>query len=187
MDITKNNILDFALNESPADEEAYIEDEHYDGQEYYDEEGYDDAAYGEHYEDEHYNYPANTADSYEDKMALILQELADLRRAVSAANPQIVPVVAPVIAPMHGGTLHSFMMGFPFGNTAAERSNNELHIYNELARIREDLSKTQSSHAVHVETGRLKDQMRQEAKINENQLNEEIRRLSEKLANLQKT
>jgi len=74
----------------------------------------------------------------------------------------------------------------PSAPTPVVQPNNEMAIYNELARLREDLSKTQSSQQMHVEVSRLKDTMRMDAKINESRLHDEIYRLNRQLADLQR-
>jgi len=204
MDITKQDILNhFALNDSSEDEEYFDEDEYdeneydedayheddvdnYDDVDSYDEEVYDE--HGDYYEDDDYHYPAQQDLEAEDKMTLILQELAELRQAVSTTSPAATTQIMPTVAnSMQGNAFNPLPYMFGYGQSNIYRGNSELHIYSELARIRDDLAQAQSSHAVYVESARLKEQMRQEAKFSESQLNEEIRRLSEKLASLQKT
>jgi len=167
-----------------GDEDEYNEeDEHYDDGEYYDNEHYDDGHYDEEYYNEgDYNYPAEAASASDDVLNRILDEIAALKRSVAYPQVMPMPVAAPPMAYGFGGLPFVYS---PFPTQTIVQPNNEVAIYNELARVREDLTKTQSSQLMYVEVSRLKDNMRLDAKINETKLQNEIYRLNQQISNMQ--
>ena len=167
------------------EEEVIDRDEEYDVDD--DEEEYDDEEYDDDYDEEEYDdeYEDDYDDGYDDnyydeRLNKVLDELAELKRAV--ANPPAVqnnqPTYSqPSIPYVYAGNLPQNQ---PQGN------NGEVLMYNEISRLRDELSKTQNSQNLHVELNRLKDEMERERKYNESQYLAEIKRLNEKIETLQK-
>ena len=141
------------------DDEDY-EDEEYDDEEYEEEEPYDEE-YDEGYDDQY----------YDDRLNQVLDELAELKRNMAPAVQQ-----QPVQQPFLPIQPH-MMIGMP--------QNNEVVMYNEISRLREELSKTQNSQVLHEELGRLKEEMERDKRQNEAQFLSEIKRLNERIEELQ--
>ena len=169
-----NNIYNLSM----ADEDDYDEyeeevierDEEYDtGEEEYDDEEYEDEDYDdEEYEDEEpyddEEYDEGYDDQYyDDRLNQVLDELAELKRNMTPAAVQHITT--------------SLFCGMP--------QNNDVVMYNEISRLRDELSKTQNSQTLHEELSRLKDDMEREKKHNEAQFLSEIKRLNERIEELQ--
>ncbi|MCL2061950.1 MAG: hypothetical protein FWH03_04925 [Firmicutes bacterium] len=163
------------------EEEYYDDEEEYDEEEYddeaYDDEEYDDEDYGDEYEDDEYgeNYPAETG---EDTVGKILDEIASIRRSVGMPA-QNMP--SGYHAPLTADPVFPYVI-----STGVKQNNNDNLIFNEISRLREELSKTQTTQAMHIELGRLKDSMERDARQNESRLKDEIRRLTERIEELSK-
>ena len=166
------------------EEEVIDRDEEYDVDD--DEEEYDDEEYDDDYDEEEYDdYDDGYDDGYDDnyydeRLNKVLDELAELKRAV--ANPPAVqnnqPTYSqPSIPYVYAGNLPQ---------NAPQGNNGDVLMYNEISRLRDELSKTQSSQNLHVELNRLKDEMERDRKYNESQYLAEIKRLNEKIETLQK-
>ncbi len=188
MEKFKDGFIKYGMEDNPDDYDEYEEevierDEEYDpedeeyDEEYddgeYDEEEYDDEGYEDDYGDEEYyddeNYDENYDDNYyDDRFNQVLDEIADLKRSVGGA-PAVVqqPVAAQV--PPYVITANQPYVGGDIG------------MYNEISRLRDELSRTQNEQSLHLELNRLKEQMEKEQKQNEAALQGEIKRLHEKL------
>ena len=155
--------------EEVIERDEYADDD-YDGEEYYDDDGeyYDEDDDG-YYADE--GYPLEEYGPYEDapvgddKLSKVLDELAELKRSV-ANQPQQMPYHPPFIAP------------------PSAVGPNDLSLYNEISRLRDELGRTQASQDMHVELSRLKDQTERDARHSEAEFLREIRRLNEKVEEL---
>ncbi len=154
------------------DEEYDDEDEDEEEYDDYDDEEYDDEEYDD-YDDEEYD-DGYDEDYYDDRLNKVLDELAELKRGMSAPavvqqqQPQQVPPVQPYVLPVTHST------------------NNEVVMYNEISRLRDELSKTQNEQTLHVELTRLKDEMEKDKRANESALKSEIQRLTEKIDKMEK-
>lgn len=144
-------------------------DEEYDDEEYEDEydeeeepeEEYEDEEYDDGYDDQY----------YDDRLNQVLDELAELKRGMnSPAVQQQSPF--PQMAPQ-------MLYAMP------QQNNNEVVMYNEISRLRDELSQTQNSQSMHVELTRLKEEMERDKRQNEAQFLSEIKRLNEKIEELQ--
>ena len=196
---TNKDLSGFSLNDEYEEEEEIVErDEYYDAEdnnsydddedEYYEDdedeyedydEDYEEDEYDEEYDDDgDYNYPANYSDN-DETLDKILRELAELKRNLPAQN---VPAMAAPFYPAMPYVVSTMPMHAP---QVVVAPSNEPAIYNELARIREELVKTQNAQNMHVEVARLKDNMRLDAKINESRMQDEIYRLNRQIENLQ--
>ena len=153
---------EYDTGEEEYDDEEY-EDEDYDDEEYEDEEPYDDEEYDEGYDDQY----------YDDRLNQVLDELAELKRNMTPAAVQQQPVMQQPFLPIQP----HMMFGMP--------QNNDVVMYNEISRLRDELSKTQNSQTLHEELSRLKDDMEREKKHNEAQFLSEIKRLNERIEELQ--
>lgn len=168
------------------EEEVIDRDEEYevdDDEEEYDDEEYDDEDYDdEEYDDEEEDYDDGYDDNYYDeRLNKVLDELAELKR--SMANPPAVQSpAAPYVFPQQP-VPYVINGGMP---VASANSGNDVLMYNEISRLRDELSKTQNSQNLHVELNRLKDEMERDRKYNESQYLGEIKRLNEKIETLQK-
>jgi len=190
MDINNYDKYSYTLNDEEYDEEEVVEsDEYYDDDgEYYDDENYDDEYheedeyhddYGDEYADEDYHYPEPA--QQDDTLNKILEEIAALKRSVALTH------VVPVAAPVAGGLPYAIVSPFgAMGNTTTivQQQNNDMLVFNELGRLRDEISKTQSNQQMFVEVARLKDSMRMDAKINEGRLQDEIHRLNRQLQDM---
>ena len=163
------------------EEEVIDRDEEYDVDD--DEEEYDDEEYDDDYDEEEYDdYDDGYDDGYDDnyydeRLNKVLDELAELKRAV--ANPPAVQNNQPTYS----------QPSIPYvylPQNAPQGNNGDVLMYNEISRLRDELSKTQSSQNLHVELNRLKDEMERDRKYNESQYLAEIKRLNEKIETLQK-
>ncbi len=147
------------------DDEEYYDDE----EEYDDDEGYDD------YDEEEEDYDDGYGDQYyDDRLNQVLDELAELKRGMNAPAPVQVPPQQP-FAPVQPHVL----FGFP------QQNNNEVVMYNEISRLRDELAKTQNSQSMHEELSRLKEDMEREKRHSEEHLLDEIKRLNERIEELQ--
>ncbi|MCL2061949.1 MAG: hypothetical protein FWH03_04920 [Firmicutes bacterium] len=177
--------LDLANEEDDEYEEEVIErDEYVDGEDEEYEEEYDDEEYDdEEYDDEEYpeeDYPEEE-EYYEDdggyveddRLSKVLDELAELKRSVG------MPAPAPSFVQQPSHT-HPFVISHGGGGG----QNNEIAIYNEISRLRNELGRTQSTQEMHVELSRLKDQIEKDARQNETGLLGEIKRLNERVVEL---
>ncbi len=160
------------------DEEYEVDDdEEYDDEEYDDEE-YDDEDYDDAEEDYDDGYDDNY---YDERLNKVLDELAELKR--NMANPPAVQSpAAPYVFPQQP-VPYVINGGMP---VVPSSGGNEVLMYNEISRLRDELSKTQNSQNLHVELNRLKDEMERDRKYNESQYLGEIKRLNEKIETLQK-
>ncbi len=115
------------------DKDYKPDDRTYDDYDYDYDEGYEEG-YDEAYEDERYNR--------------LLDEIADLKRTVtSPAAPYTQPY------PYNGGGYAP--PAAPYGANAG----GEVAVYNELSRLREELSRAQNAQNMHMELSRLKEEM----------------------------
>ena len=115
------------------DKDYKPDDRTYDDYDYDYDEGYEEG-YDEAYEDERYNR--------------LLDEIADLKRTVTApAAPYTQPY------PYNGGGYAP--PAAPYGANAG----GEVAVYNELSRLREELSRAQNAQNMHMELSRLKEEM----------------------------
>lgn len=166
--------------EDGYDEEGeYAEEEPY--EEEYPEEEYDDEeVYDEEYEDEQYDEEQPYDEEYDDKLNQVLDELADLKRGMNSPA-----LITGQPQPMYSQPQPSVPYVYT-NNTQPHNSGNEVVMYNEISRLRDELSKTQNSQNLHIELTRLKEDMSKENKQNENAFLNEIKHLNEKIENLQK-
>jgi hypothetical protein len=199
------------LNLSDADnkENDYTDyDELEGGEEYYDdggeyaegEEGYDDG----YYDDYDYADGAEADDGYAqddggDKLDRVLDELAAIRYSVmgsKGANQDRLP--EPSRQPSHGGVIYPSQPvrvytpnqgAYAFSPNVITLENKNEHsqlLFNELSQLRNELTMTQNRQEMHLELTRLKEEMARETKANEQTLLEEIRRLNQKIENMQR-
>lgn len=138
------------------DEEYEVDDdEEYDDEEYDDEE-YDDEDYDDAEEDYDDGYDDNY---YDERLNKVLDELAELKR--NMANPPAVQSpAAPYVFPQQP-VPYVINGGMP---VVPSSGGNEVLMYNEISRLRDELSKTQNSQNLHVELNRLKDEMERDRK-----------------------
>jgi len=177
----------------PDDEyDEEYDDEGYDDEEYYDDE-YDNEGYDEDYNE---NLPTQYAEG--DALDKILEEIAKLRaetqsREVAPPVPAAPAPVAPAQPMYHPQPVYypqpmpasqppgPIIFHAPPAHNYTNNYTNELMVYNELAKIREELVKTQANQAMFAELSRVKDIMALDAKITETRLQDEIKRLTEKI------
>jgi len=157
----------------PVDEEIeeYDEDDYdddYDDDEYDDDEYYDDE---DEYDDEYY-------DENEDRFEQIFEELRQLRAQLSH-NAQPYPYHQPY--PYMGMGMPFMMPYMPYPQYYGP-SPNEINMYNELGRIRDDLTRQNNAFVTHAEVARLQYDMSRDHQRNEDMLNMEIRRLNDRIA-----
>ena len=181
-EISKFSMADDADDYDEYEEEFIERDEEYDdGEEEYEDEEYDDEEYEDDYDDEEEyeeeepyeeEYDDGYDDQYyDDRLNQVLDELAELKRNMAqpvAAQPQ------QPFSPIQPHLLFSI-----------PQQSNEVVMYNEISRLRDELSKTQNSQSLHVELSRLKEDMEREKRQNETQFLSEIKRLNEKIEELQ--
>lgn len=145
-------------DEEYDDEEYDDEDDYEDEEEYDDEEPYDEE-YDDGYDDQY----------YDDRLNKVLDELAELKRGMTPAVAQ----------PQYPSVQPHLLFTMP------QQNNNEVVMYNEISRLRDELSKTQNSQSLHVELSKLKEDMEREKRQNETQFLSEIKRLNERIEELQ--
>ena len=158
-EISKFSMADDADDYDEYEEEFIERDEEYDdGEEEYEDEEYDDEEYEDDYDDEEEyeeeepyeeEYDDGYDDQYyDDRLNQVLDELAELKRNMAqpvAAQPQ------QPFSPIQPHLLFSI-----------PQQSNEVVMYNEISRLRDELSKTQNSQSLHVELSRLKEDMERE-------------------------
>ena len=148
------------------DDEEYEEeydDEEYEDEEPYDEEEYEEEPYDDGYDDQY----------YDDRLNQVLDELAELKRNMNQQPAVVQPQQPyPAIQP-------HLLFSVP------QQNGNEVVMYNEISRLRDELSKTQNEQSMHVELTRLKEEMEREKRQNETQFLSEIKRLNERIEELQ--
>lgn len=163
------------------EEEVIERDEEYDDED--DEEEYDEEYDDEEYDDEDYEdeEPEEEYDDgyddqyYDDRLNQVLDELADLKRNMTAPPAVQQPMQQPVYPSIQPHLLFS----------VPQNNGNEVVMYNEISRLRDELSKTQNSQSMHVEMSRLKEELERENRQNESQFLAEIKRLNERIEELQ--
>ncbi len=170
--------ITFSMDDNPDDEiveeEVIDRDEEYDadddddyeeeGDEEYDDEDYDD----EDYDDEDYDDGYND-DYYDDRLNKVLDEIAELKRGMTSNTPAIQQPMPPqyVYQP------------------SAPPAGSEVVMYNEISRLRDELAKNQSNLEMQKEITRLKEDMARDQRFTESQYNAEIKRLQDKIGELQ--
>lgn len=163
----------------PYDDEGY-DDEGYDeeaeGDEYADEEGYDDEAYDE--EAEGYG-----DDYYDDRLSKVLDEIAEIKRGISA--PAVVPQQQQQ-QPQQPQQQYMSPMPPQYIYPQQPAASSEVTMYNEISRLRDELSKTQNSQTLHLELQRMRSEFEREKRDSDNRHADEIRRLNEKIDDLLK-
>lgn len=160
-------------DEEEYDDEEYDEDEDYDDDEEYDDED-EDEDYEEEYDDGGY-------EDYDSRLDQVLDELAELKRTVNekATSAAPAPVVMPQTPPpAYPSAMPHLLFSIP------NQQNNEVVMYNEISRLRDELAKTQNEQSMHVELSRLKEEMERDKKLNEAQFLAEIKRLNERIEEL---
>lgn len=167
----------------PYDDEGY-DDEGYDeeaeGDEYADEEGYDDEAYDEEPEAEAEGYGD---DYYDDRLSKVLDEIAEIKRGISA--PAVVPQQQQQ-QPQQPQQQYMPPMPPQYIYPQQPAASSEVTMYNEISRLRDELSKTQNSQTLHLELQRMRSEFEREKRDSDNRHADEIRRLNEKIDDLLK-
>lgn len=170
----------FALNDDDEYddvEEEYEEVDEDDPDAEYDDydEAEDDYADDE-YDDDEYAEDGYADDYYDDRLNKALDEIAEIKKnlnspatAVPPLYNSVQPVVPPVVYPQQ-----------------PNNGNSEVVMYNEISRLRDELSKTQNSQTMQLELTRLRNEMERDNKSRELQYTAEIRRLNEKYEELLK-
>lgn len=174
------------------EEEVVERDEEYDDEdEGYDDEGYEDEEYDDEYADEeepYEDYDDGYEDGYDDqyyddRLNRVLEEIADIKRGM--ATPPAV-VQQPPVYPPQNPTAPYVYTNNATPNGGNNGFNSEVVMYNEISRLRDELSKTQNTQALHMELSRLREDMEREQRAKEERYQDEIRRLNEKIEGLQK-
>ena len=172
----------FSLDDEEYDEEEIIErDEEYEDDDYddYDEE-YDDEDYGdEDYDDEEYDdYDDDGYDDgynddyYDDRLNKVLDEIAEIKRNMAPSTAVQMP-----IQPMPPQYVYQ---------PSAPPAGSEVVMYNEISRLRDELARNQSNLEMQKELTRLKEDMARDQRFAESQYTAEIKRLQDKVEELQK-
>ena len=175
----------FSLDDDEIVEEEFIErDEEYDDgyedeeEEYededYDDEDYDDEEYdGDYDEEEDYDDGYND-DYYDDRLNKVLDELAELKRSMVPAAPAQQYPPQPIMPPQY------------IYQPTAPPAGSEVVMYNEISRLRDELSRNQSSLEMQKELTRIKEDMQRDQRFAEAQYTAEIQRLQSKIDDLLK-
>ncbi|MCH5351128.1 MAG: hypothetical protein J1F39_04070 [Clostridiales bacterium] len=164
---------EFIDRDEEYDDEDYDEDydEEYDDEEY-DDEGYDDEDYGdEDYGDEDYDDGYND-DYYDDRLTKVLDEIAEIKRNMAPST-----AVQPPVQPMPPQYVYQ---------PSAPPAGSEVVMYNEISRLRDELARNQSALEMQKELTHLKEDMARDQRFAESQYAAEIKRLQEKVEELQK-
>ena len=157
------------VEEEVIDRDEEYDDDSYDDEDYGDEE-YDDEGYDEDYGDEEYDDGYND-DYYDDRLNKVLDELAELKRGmVPAVQQQPQPIMPPQY----------------IYQPTAPPAGSEVVMYNEISRLRDELSRNQSSLEMQKELTRIKEDMQRDQKFAEAQYTAEIKRLQSKIDDLLK-
>ncbi len=154
-------------------DEEYDDDDDYDDEEYDDEEYDDDDGYDE--EEEDYDDGYND-DYYDDRLNKVLDEIAEIKRGMAAA-PSTVVQQQPPIQPMPPQYVYQ---------PSAPPAGSEVVMYNEISRLRDELARNQSNLEMQKELTRLKDDMARDQRFTESQYAAEIKRLQDRIEDLQK-
>lgn len=174
-------------------EEEFTErDEEYEDDEDYDEEyddGYDEEEpYDEEYDDYEDGYEDGYDDQYyDDRLNKVLEEIAELKRGMAA--PAVVPPqppAPPVYPPQNPTAPYVYTNNATPQTPVGNGFSSEVVMYNEISRLRDELSRTQNTQSLHMELTRLKDEMERDQRVKEDRYLDEIRRLNEKIETLQK-
>lgn len=105
----------------------------------------------------------------DDRIDRVLDEIAELKRNM-ASGSGTAPAAQNYAAP------------FP---ASGANTPSEVAMYNEISRLRDELSKTQHSQSMHMELNRMKEEMERETKSNEEKLLSEIKTLQKQIKSLQ--
>ena len=164
----------FSLDDDEIVEEEFIDrdeeyedddyDEEYDDEDYGDEE-YDDEDYGDEEYDDGYN-----DDYYDDRLTKVLDEIAEIKRNMT-------PSTAVQQQPMPPQYVYQ---------PSAPPAGSEVVMYNEISRLRDELARNQSALEMQKELTHLKEDMARDQRFAESQYQAEIKRLQEKVEELQK-
>ncbi|MCH5155253.1 MAG: hypothetical protein J1F69_01470 [Clostridiales bacterium] len=164
----------FSLDDEEIVEEEVIDrdeeyDDGYDDEEYDDEyDDYGDEEYDEEYDD--YGDDGYNDDYYDDRLTKVLDELAELKRGM-------VPAMQQPQMPMPPQYIYQ---------PTAPPAGSEVVMYNEISRLRDELSRNQNSLEMQKELTRIKEDMQRDQKFAEAQYNAEIQRLQSKIDDLLK-
>lgn len=101
------------------------------------------------------------------RFELVMDELEDLRRDINNGQSIRQPGHYPYAPASHG--------------------SGEAALYNEINRLRDELSRTQNSHSLHVEMNRMRDEIERAGRKNDSRMMDEISRLRADLATLSGT
>lgn len=102
----------------------------------------------------------------DDRIDRLLDEIADLKRDMASGK--------------NAGN-QAYSSPYPSSGTNAP---SEVALYNEISRLRDELSKTQHSQSMHMELNRMKEEMERDNKNNEERLLSEIKTLQKQIKSL---
>lgn len=173
----------FSLDNSDdeiVEEEVIDRDEEYDDDEDYDEEPEEEEEEEEDYDDEEEDYDDGYNDDYyDDRLNKVLDEIAEIKRGMSAQSNNAPAPIMQAQAPIMPPPQYVYQPSAP-------PAGSEVVMYNEISRLRDELAKNQSNLEMQKELSRLKDDMARDQKFAESQYNAEIRRLQDRIDDLLK-